>query len=255
MAVRREQRGEVLIATLDRPEARNAVDGELAQGLEAALDAAEADASVRAVVLTGAGDKAFCAGMDLREFAASGARRVFREKTGFAGIAQRDFPKPLIAAVNGHALAGGLEIVLACDLVVAVPTASFGLPEVKRGLLANAGGPIRLARRLPLAVALELAMTGAAIDAPRAQALGLVNRIVPPERLLPEALALAAEIAANAPLAVRAVRQLVRGAQWLDEPAAWQLSSELARDVNRSEDAREGARAFAEKRAPVWKGR
>ncbi len=255
MSVRREQRGAVLIVTLDRPEARNAVNGDVAEGLEAALDAAAADAGIQAVVLTGAGDKAFCAGMDLREFAAGGARRVFREKNGFAGITQRDFPKPLIAAVNGHALAGGFEILLSCDLAVAVPHATFGLPEVKRGLLANAGGPIRIARRLPLAVALELAMTGAAIDAQRALALGLVNRVVPAEQLLPEALALAAEIARNAPLAVRAVRELVRGAAWLDEAAAWKLSGELARGVNRSQDAREGALAFAEKRAPVWKGR
>jgi enoyl-CoA hydratase/carnithine racemase len=255
MSVRREQHGGVLIVTIDRPEARNAVNGEVAAGLEAAFDAAEKDASIFAVVLTGAGDKAFCAGMDLREFAVSGAKRVFREKTGFASITQREFPKPLIAAVNGHALAGGMEILLSCDIVVSVPEATFGLPEVKRGLLANAGGPIRLAQRLPLAVALELSMTGAAIDAPRALALGLVNRVVPREQLLSEALAIAGQIAANAPLAVRAVRELVRRAAQLDEASAWDVSRALAQNVNRSEDAREGAVAFAEKRNPVWKGR
>jgi enoyl-CoA hydratase len=165
----------------------------------------------------------------------------------------RDFPKPLIAAVNGPALAGGFEIVLSCDLVIASDTARFGIPEVKRGLMAAAGGLIRLPKRVPLAIALELAMTGDPIDANRALALGLVNRVVTQDRVVDEATALAERIGENSPIAVRQSRQLVREAAELPEAEGWRRTNELVLDVFASGDAVEGATAFAEKRQPVWK--
>ena len=207
------------------------------------------------MVLTGAGDVAFSAGMDLKAFVVDGVRAVYRSDRGFAGLTQRRFAKPLVAAVNGAALAGGLELVLACDLVVAAEHATFGIPEVKRGLMAGAGGVIRLPRRIPLATALEMGLTGEPIPASRAWQLGLVNRVVPGPRVLDEAVALAASIGANAPLAVAATKQLMREVLDLTEDQAWVRNDEIGRVPNLSEDAREGARAFAEKRRPVWKGR
>jgi enoyl-CoA hydratase len=178
---------------------------------------------------------------------------IARGKGGFAGIATRNFPKPVIAAVNGPALAGGFEIVLSCDLVVAADTAKFGIPEAKRGLMAAAGGLIRLPKRVSLAVALELAMTGDPIDADRALALGLVNRVVPRDRVIDEACALADTIGENSPIAVRLSRQLVREAAELSEADGWRRTNELAVEIFASGDAVEGATAFAEKRKPVWK--
>jgi enoyl-CoA hydratase len=250
--VEQERRGNVALLTLNRPEARNAISPEVSQEMAAALDGIESDPDVRAVVLTGAGD-VFSAGADLKVVAAGRAGDIARVKGGFAGVATRDFPKPLIAAVNGPALAGGCEIVLSCDLVVAADTARFGIPEVKRGLMAAAGGLIRLPKRLPMAIALELAMTGDPMDASRALALGLVNRVVPREQVVDEALALAERIGENSPIAVRLSRRLVKEAAELSEADGWERTNELAVEVFASGDAIEGATAFAEKRTPVWK--
>jgi enoyl-CoA hydratase len=216
------------------------------------LDDIEADAELRAVVLTGRGE-VFSAGADLKVVASGRANDIARGKGGFAGIVNRDFPKPIIAAVNGPALAGGFEIVLSCDLVVAADTAVFGIPEVKRGLMAAAGGLIRLPKRVPLAMALELAMTGDPIDAQRALALGLVNRVVPAARVVDEAIGLAERIGENSPIAVRNSRRLVREAAELSEAEGWARTLELMMPVFESGDAVEGATAFAEKRKPVWR--
>jgi enoyl-CoA hydratase len=248
-----ERIGGVGVIRLNRPEARNAMNGELARAIEAALDDFEADAAIQAVVFTGTGP-VFCAGADLKLVAAGRGGEMATKRGNFGGVVRRSFPKPLIAAVNGPALAGGFELTLACDLVVAAETATFGIPEVKRGLFAAAGGPIRLSKRIPLAVATELAITGDPIDAARAYELGLVNRVVPVEQVLDEALALAGRIAANGPLAVRNTLQLVRTARDLDDDAAWARSTELALEVFRSPDSIEGATAFVEKRAPRWTG-
>jgi enoyl-CoA hydratase/carnithine racemase len=216
------------------------------------LDEVEDDPELRAVVLTGRGD-VFSAGADLKVVAQGKANDIARGKGGFAGVVTRDFPKPMIAAVNGPALAGGFEIVLACDLVVAAASARFGIPEVKRGLMAAAGGLIRLPKRVPLAIALELAMTGDAIDAARALQLGLVNRVVSADRVVDEAIALAERIGENSPIAVRNSRQLVREAAELTEDEGWARTLELMTPVFESGDAIEGATAFAEKRPPVWR--
>ena len=253
--VLRERRGHIEILTINRPEARNAVNGAVAAAMASALEDLAEDDGAWVVVITGAGDKAFSAGMDLKAFAAGEGPAVTGAPGGFAGIARRDFPKPLIPAVNGSALAGGLEVMLSCDLVVAADHALFGIPEAKRGLVAAAGGLVRLPKRLPLAVALELALTGDPIDARRAYALGLVNRVVPRERLLEEALVLAERIAENAPLSVRYSKQVMRRALDVSEAEGWKINDEATRVVFASADAMEGPVAFAEKRAPNWQGR
>lgn len=237
----------VLTITLNRPEAGNALNGELGQAILDALASAAADPEVRAVILTGAGEKIFCAGMDLKAFAAG--ENI--APVGQAFVALREFGKPLIAAVNGQALAGGFEVMMSCDLVVAAEHARFGIPEVKRGLFA-AGGGTRLPTRIPLAIALEMGLTGDPIDAHRALALGLINQVVPAAEVLPAAAALAARITANGPLAVQATKKLM-----VSEipPADGAVAGEWYGKVFGSEDAKEGARAFAEKRPPVWKGR
>jgi enoyl-CoA hydratase len=253
VVIERERRGRVEILAINRPEARNAVNSDVAQGIEAALDDVEADNEVWAVVLTGRGP-VFSAGADLKVVASGGGIELMTKRGGFGGITQREFPKPLIAAVNGPALAGGFEIVLSCDLVVAADDARFGLPEVKRGLFASAGGLVRLPKRVPLALATEVAVTGEPIDARRAHALGLVNRVVPREQVVDEALALAALIAENAPVAVRSSLRMVREAGDLSEADAWRLNGELMAEVGSTKDAIEGATAFAEKRKPNWTG-
>ena len=247
-----ERRDHIALVTLNRPEARNAINPEVSQTMAALLDDIESDVELRAVVLTGRGE-VFSAGADLKVVAAGNANDIARGKGGFAGIVTRDFPKPIIAAVNGPALAGGFEIVLSCDLVVAAETARFGIPEVKRGLMAAAGGLIRLPKRVPLAIALELAMTGDPIDAARALQLGLVNRVVPAERVVDEATDLANRIGENSPIAVRNSRRLVREASELSEAEGWTRTLELMMPVFESGDAVEGATAFAEKRPPVWR--
>ena len=253
MVIERERRARVEILAINRPEARNAVNADVAQGIEGALDDLEDDDEVWAVVVTGRGPT-FSAGADLKMVAQGRGAELATERGGFGGITQRSFPKPLIAAVNGPALAGGFEIVLACDLVVAAEDAAFGLPEVKRGLFASAGGLLRLPKRVPLALATEVAITGDTIDAQRALALGLVNRVVAREQVVDEALALAARVAENAPVAVRNSLRMVREAVDLTEEQAWPRNNELAIEVFSTRDSIEGARAFAEKRPPRWTG-
>jgi crotonobetainyl-CoA hydratase len=257
--VRRE--GHVMVVTLNRPEARNAVNLELTLGLGAALEEAEGDPDVRAVVVTGAGEKAFCAGADLK--AVARGESIMPEDPqklawGFAGYVSHHIGTPTIAAVNGFALGGGTELALASDLVVAADTATFGLPEVKRGILAGAGGAFRLAAQLPPKLAMELLLTGDPITAQQALDLHLVNRVVPAAELLDAALALAERIAVNAPLSVQASKRIAHGiidGRISAEELAWRQTREETARLMRSDDAREGPRAFAEKRAPVWKGR
>ena len=251
MAIVRERRDYVEILRIDRPEAKNAVNDVVATELEAALDDIEEDRAVRVVVLTGTGDT-FSAGADLKLVADGRVRDLTTQRGGFAGFVERDFPKPVIAAVNGTAVAGGFELALACDLIVAASGAKFGLFEVKRGLIAAGGGLIRLPRRVPLALAMEIALVGTTIDAERAFSIGLVNRVVPAADVVDTSVGLAAEIAANSPLAVRLSRTLVREAGDLTEAEGWKRTAELSREIGASPDSREGARAFAEKRAPVW---
>jgi acetyl-CoA C-acetyltransferase len=253
-AVVSERCGAVLVITINRPRVRNAVNDQVARGIEAALDTAEQDETIAAVVITGASDKSFSAGADLK-YAATGGMGMVTPRGGFAGVVKRAFPKPLIAAVNGTALGGGFEIALACDLIVAAERAVFGLPEVKRGLIAGAGGLIRVGRLLPRPLALEVAMTGEPISAQRAHALGLVSRVVPAVALLDTALGLAELIAANSPLAVRLSKELVTLAPDLTLDEAWARNDAYAARIARSEDMREGVRAFAEKRRPSWTGR
>jgi enoyl-CoA hydratase len=247
-----ERRDGVLLITLNRPQARNAVNSALAHGVAAALDELDSDDELKAGVLTGAGGS-FCAGMDLKAFVAGESPQV--EGRGFAGVTQRAARKPLIAAIEGYALAGGLEVALSCDLIVAASDARLGIPEAKRGLIAAAGALIRLPRRVPYHLAMELALTGDPIGAERAHAVGLVNRLAEPGAAVDAALELAATIARNGPLAVDASKHIVRSAQDWTEEQAWQEQAELAGKIFVSEDAREGATAFAEKREPVWKGR
>ena len=253
--VLRERRGHVEILTINRPEARNAINGAVTVGLSTALDDLGEDADCSVVVITGSGDKAFSAGMDLKAFSSGEGAAIMGGKGGFGGITQRDFSKPIIAAVNGSALAGGLEIMLSCDLAVAADHSMFGIPEAKRGLIAGAGGLIRLPKRLPRAIALELALTGDPIDAARAAALGLVNKVVPGDQVVAEAVALGDRIAANAPLAVRYSKGVMRQAAEVSEQEAWKINNHAVGVVFSSADAMEGPVAFAEKRAPNWQGK
>lgn len=257
--VRSERRDHVLLITIDRPEARNAVNAAVSTQLGRALHQADTDPEIRVVVLTGAGDRSFCAGADLK--AVTRGEDIFpveNREWGFAGLVQHPVSVPLIAAVNGAALGGGLEIALACDLVVAAAHAQFGLPEVKRGLIAAAGGAFRLPAQLPHRVAMEMMLTGDPITAERALDLHLINRVVPADGLLDAALGLAAAIAANAPVSVQASKRVALGISAGTRPAEverWRVNDEEMITVMTSEDAMEGPRAFAEKRDPVWKAR
>ncbi len=246
-----ERRGAVLVVRLNRPEVRNALNASLIDALGRALTEAETDPELRVVVITGTGDRAFCSGEDLRPVAAGEAPPVVHE--GFLRLLDGQLSVPVVAAVNATAVAAGFEILLGCDVVVASSAARFGLPEVKVGLFAGAG--VRhIARRLPLGVALEIALTGDTLDARRAHELGLVNAVVAPEQVLDEALVVAARIGANAPLAVMATKELVRRSLDAEADYGGRLGEWVER-VFRSEDAREGASAFLEKRPPVWRGR
>jgi enoyl-CoA hydratase len=247
-----ERRDGVLIITLNRPEARNAVNRALAEGVAGALDALDADSDVAVGVLTGAG-AGFSAGMDLKAFVAGESAWV--GDRGFAGIVQRSARKPLIAAIEGFAVAGGLEIALACDLIVAARGAKLGIPEVKRSLVAAAGALMRLPRRVPYGVAMELALTGDTITAERAYELGLVNRVTEQGQAIDAALELAASVARNGPLALDATKAILQQQFDWSDAEFWQRQGELSGPVFASEDAREGATAFAEKRDPVWRGR
>ncbi len=258
-AVLNERRGNILVITINRPEARNAVNGAVSTGVGDAMQQAQDDPEIWAVVVTGAGDKSFCAGADLK--AISKGENIFHPghpEWGFAGYVQHVIDKPVIAAVNGTALGGGTELALASDLVVAAESAQFGLPEVKRGLIAAAGGVFRIVDQLPRKVAMQLLLTGDPISAGDALRWGLVNQVVDDASVVDAALALAERITGNAPLAVQASKRVAAGIDdgaITDEKAHWDRSNREMRTVFRSEDAREGPLAFAQKRAPVWKAR
>jgi enoyl-CoA hydratase len=257
-AVEYSTNGHVATITINRPEARNAVNGEVARGIEEAVDRLEADGSLWVGILTGAAapDRPiFCAGADLKEINAGRAAELATKRGGFAGITQLERTKPLIAAVDGPALAGGTEIVLSCDLVVASTTATFGIPEVKRSLVAAGGGLFRLPRKIPFNVAMELALTGDPIDATRAHHFGLVNVLAEPGQALAKAAELAARIEANAPVAVRASRRVLLEATLADDATGWRMSAEGMGEAMSSADFSEGLTAFIEKRPPQWKGR
>lgn len=250
-----ETQGRVALLTIDRPDARNAVNGDVAQGMEAAIDRLEEDDEVWVGVLTGNGP-VFCAGADLKEISAGNVGALQTERGGFGGIVTRERTKPIIAAVDGPALAGGTEIVLACDLVVASTRARFGIPEVKRSLVAAAGGLFRLPRKLPFNVAMELALTGDPIDAERAHHFGLVNRLCEPAMALEVAMELADAICVNAPLAVRETRRLVLESVAVDDDVEGVRRSGAAMiGLASTEDFAEGPMAFIEKRDPQWKGK
>ncbi|MGP0032845.1 MAG: enoyl-CoA hydratase-related protein [Acidimicrobiales bacterium] len=258
MVLLRERHDTIEVLTLNRPASANAMDPALLGALNAAFDDIEEDDGVRVVVLTGAGERHFCAGMDLGAFGQQSDGIPGEDAGTSAGRSGRDLfqrpcAKPIVAAVNGAAVGGGFELVLACDLVVAAEGARFGLPEVRRGLVAGGGGTL-LGTRIPLALALEIGLTGQLVDAPRAAQWGLVNRVVAADELMEAALQLAAAVTANGPLAVQTTKMLMRRAVTQDPESGWGSSAELAA-VFGSEDAREGAAAFMEKRPPAWKGR
>ncbi len=250
-AILEERRERVLVITINRPEQRNAVNAAVAAGIASALDTLDGDEELSLGVINGAGG-GFCAGMDLKAFVAG--ESPYAGDRGFAGITQRAAAKPLIAAVEGFAVAGGLEVALACDLIVAARGARLGIPEVKRSLVAAAGGLLRLPRTLPRNLAMEMALTGDPVLAERAFELGLVNRLAEPGQALDEALALSERITANGPLALSATKRILRESVDWPEAEFWTRQGEIAGPVMASGDAREGARAFAEKRAPQWRG-
>ena len=247
-----EQRNGVQVITINRPDVKNALDRAVAEAIAAAVDELDASDDLRVGVLTGAGGT-FSAGMDLKAFLRGESPAI--EGRGLCGITQTPPRKPLIGAVEGWALAGGFELLLACDLVVAAESARFGVPEVKRSLVAAGGAALQLPRRVPYALALEMLLTGEPLTASRAAEVGLVNRVTPDGGALDGALALAATIAANGPLAVAATKAVARGSVDWSFDEGWRHQADIIAPVFASEDAREGATAFAEKRAPIWKGR
>jgi enoyl-CoA hydratase len=251
-AVLRERRGNVLLITLNRPQVRNAVNAALAAGVAGALDELDADDALSVGVLTGAGGF-FSAGMDLGAFV-KGESAWFGDR-GFAGITQRAARKPLIAAIEGFALAGGMEIALSCDLIVAARDARMGIPEAKRSLVAAGGALLRMPRRMPYHVVMELALTGDPLPAERFHEFGLVNRVVEPGAAVEAALVLAAELAKNGPLALVATKQILQQQFDWSSDEMWEKQGEISGPVFASEDAREGSAAFKEKREPVWKNR
>ncbi|QMW24121.1 enoyl-CoA hydratase-related protein [Sandaracinobacteroides saxicola] len=247
--------GHIALVRLNRPDKRNAVNGDVAAAMDWIVKQTEADDAIRVAILTSSSPDFFCAGADLSEISKGRGHLLSTPDGGFAGFVTQPREKPWIAGVVGAGLAGGCEIALTCDMIVASDSARFGLPEVKRGLFAGAGGVFRLPRKLPAAIALELIATGDPIDAARAYALGLVNRLVSAEKVQDEAIALAKAIAVNAPLSVRESMKVARLAFEKSEADLWPISRATSAKVFSSEDAREGPVAFLEKRAPVWKGR
>lgn len=245
----------VAVVTLNRPEVHNAISAAVSEALERAVRDIEADPDIRVAVLTAAGGKSFCAGADLSEVAAGKGALIARPETGFAGFVQADRSKPWIAAVDGAALGGGTELSLACDMIVAGESARFGLPEVRRGIFAGAGGLIRLTRSVPRPIAMEMVATGAPVSAARAAEIGLINRVVPASTALEAALTMADQIAENAPIAVRESIRILRLATDGDEARLWEENARSRDVIVSSEDSREGPRAFIEKRKPAWTGR
>ncbi len=248
-----ERIGKVLLITLNRPEARNAINLETAQALAQALDEFDSDPSIAVGVLTGA-NNTFCAGMDLKAFAKTGQRPYVGDR-GFAGICERPPAKPLIAAVEGYCLAGGFEIALSCDLIVAADSANFGLPEVKRGIVPGSGGMVRLPSRIPYHMAMEMVLTGGMYPAARMAELGLVSRLAEPGKATEQALALAEQIAANGPLAVQTAKSIISQSRDWRQSDLFDLQRPRIASIFTSADAKEGATAFAEKREPVWQGK
>jgi enoyl-CoA hydratase/carnithine racemase len=246
--------GAIATITLNRPEQRNAVNGQLARELHAAMCKFEADASLSVAILTGRGT-VFCSGMDLAAFLSGEADTILNGPGRFAGFVGMERSKPVIAAVQGTAVAGGFEIVLACDMVVMAESARLGLPEAKRGLIAGGGGAFRLAQRLPPTIVNELLLTGDPIDANRALHLGLVNRVSPDDAVMDTARELAAKVAASAPLSLRYSLEVARMAADGDSEALWAFNNQCLNILRESEDVAEGARAFLEKRAPEWRGK
>ncbi len=263
MSIQTEVTGSVLLVTIDRPDKRNALTLEMGRELCDAWRSFRSDRDLRVAILTGAGDKAFCAGADLtevgpwyRSMSPLERREHAEREPGLGGITRNLDPgKPIIAAINGHCLAGGLELALACDLRVAAEHATFGLPEVKRGIIPGAGGTQRLPRTIPLAIALELLLTGDAIDAHTALTAGLINRVVPKDELLDAAQALAQRIAVNAPLAVQTARAAALAGMHLPLAEGLRLEQLHAEPLRCTEDAAEGVRAFVDKRIPTFKGK
>ena len=243
--------GAVIEITINRPESRNAINRAASEAIAEAVDHLDADPSLSVGILTGAGGH-FCSGMDLKAFLRG--ERVELEGRGLAGLVEKPPRKPLIAAVEGYALAGGCEIALACDLIVASESAQFGIPEVRRGLIAGSGGLIRLPLKIPRQIAMEYALTGRMMSAQDAHKWGLVNRLTPAGGALEAARALAAEIGANSPLAVAMTKKVIDESPSWPADEIWKRLGDILEPVITSNDAREGALAFAEKRAPQWSG-
>lgn len=245
----------IAIVTLDRPEKRNAVNMEIAQSLDALVKATEADPDVWVVILTSSNDKVFCAGADLAEVAAGNGMKLYTKDGGFAGFVYHPRSKPWIAAAKGVTVAGGLELCLGCDMIVAADNCSFGVPEAKRSLVAGAGGVTRMPKRIPTAIAIEMIATGDPISAERAYAVGLVNRVVPLDQVMDSAIALARAITANAPLAVREGIGVAKASGMLSDADGQKLADAALARLQTTEDYQEGPKAFVEKRPAVWQGK
>jgi len=249
-----EKKGNLLIIRLNRPQARNAVNGDLAKGVEAAIDELENNDALTAAVLAANGP-VFCAGADLKVIASGKDGELATERGGFGGLVRRKRSKPLVAAVHSSAFAGGFELVIACDMVVAAEGIQFGLPEVKRSLVALAGGLVELPALIGEKLAYEIALTGDPVAAERLYQVGFINRLVPADRVIDEAIRLATAICDNGPLAVRASKRIIAEGRDVATDARWKMANEIGYPVFKTDDAKEGARAFIEKRKPVWKGR
>ncbi|WP_172201455.1 enoyl-CoA hydratase/isomerase family protein [Campylobacter sp. RM16188] len=244
----------ILILTINRPEKRNALNGATSAKMEEILNMASKDNAVRVIIVTGSGEKAFCAGEDLSELAETGECQTVTEH-GFGGLTNRLCPKPIICAVNGTAVGGGMEIAVACDLIVSVKEARFGLPEVKVGLIASTGGLVRMARELPRKIAMELCLTGKLIYAEEAKEIGIVNYVVEREELMNKAIELAEQIAANAPISLQITKEILHAAPSMSLEDAMRLSDNSYKYIEKTEDGIEGPLAFMEKRKPNWKGK